>query len=277
MRASLQDLASPPAIEGSPRHQREAIREATADDVDAPDHPTGLIEQGRRSRLLYARVGIQKEWTPGLLWQEPGDSYRANLVLRDDRVPSAFLLGPERLRGVEAPLIISFFYLTGEVPTVVEAFFASLDAFNLPTAPSTKISEALTSGVPTFSLPDLDIEPEAVQRVPLTLALRHCVMPFRIEGDRLFVVMEDPGNFIVIEDLARLTGLKIEVFAASEVADIHTAIVANYLSARELEVGIRVQPSLLGPPRLSVVDPDEVAFVSYLKAKGFHYVRVKEV
>src|SRR5690606_21354659 len=48
-----------------------------------------------------------------------------------------------------------------------------------------------------------------IQLVPKELAKRHNVMPIRIDGNKLFVAMEDPMDYFAMEELRMATGYQI--------------------------------------------------------------------
>ena len=53
----------------------------------------------------------------------------------------------------------------------------------------------------------IDINTEAVQKVPEALARKHTVIAINIQGKRLTVATNDPVNFIVLEDIKVSTGM----------------------------------------------------------------------
>jgi len=65
------------------------------------------------------------------------------------------------------------------------------------------------------------ISVEATQLIPSNIARRHCLIPVRIEGDKLYVAMNEPYNFIAIEDVERASGLEVVPLAASQKAIEH--------------------------------------------------------
>ncbi|MCC6727971.1 MAG: type II/IV secretion system protein [Chthonomonadales bacterium] len=71
-----------------------------------------------------------------------------------------------------------------------------------------KLLEAMV-GVPYVDLSEARIEPQAAAMVPEKYQRRHRLLPYDVEGRRLFVAMSDPLNVMVVDDLHLMTGLKI--------------------------------------------------------------------
>ena len=72
-----------------------------------------------------------------------------------------------------------------------------------------KFSQALAGKlhVQYVDLDNVEINTEAVQKVPEALARKHAVIAINIQGRRLTVATNDPVNFIVLEDIKAQTGL----------------------------------------------------------------------
>lgn len=72
--------------------------------------------------------------------------------------------------------------------------------------------------VPTVSLEEvMNIEPQVLALIPRELVEQHNVVPIKQEGRRLTLLMADPTNFKLIEDLSFRTGLIIKPVVAAEV------------------------------------------------------------
>ncbi|MDD6097650.1 MAG: ATPase, T2SS/T4P/T4SS family [Oscillospiraceae bacterium] len=56
-------------------------------------------------------------------------------------------------------------------------------------------------------LDNIDIDVEAVQKVPEALAKKHTVIAINIQGKRLTVATDDPTNFFILEDIKASTGM----------------------------------------------------------------------
>lgn len=63
---------------------------------------------------------------------------------------------------------------------------------------------------------ELAIPDSLASLIPSSLARQYGLFPLEQEGNRLFVAMEDPGNFIAINHIKRITGLEIEPYQVSE-------------------------------------------------------------
>jgi type IV pilus assembly protein PilB len=64
-------------------------------------------------------------------------------------------------------------------------------------------------GVPYVDLTEAGFDEDAVGLVPEQYQKRHKVLPYKLEGKKLFVAMADPLNVMVIDDLHLMTGHQI--------------------------------------------------------------------
>lgn len=64
-------------------------------------------------------------------------------------------------------------------------------------------------GIPFIDLNTVTITPEVQKIIPYQLIKRHNVVPVKLELKLLYVAMEDPLNFVTIEDLRMATNLEI--------------------------------------------------------------------
>ena len=90
-----------------------------------------------------------------------------------------------------------------------------------------------------FNLPYIDlqrhkVQPKALELIPEAIARKHNLVPLDIIGDSLVVVMTDPEDIHIIQDLQAQVKMKIEP-AIGVAADIKRAIDINYRSAAEIE------------------------------------------
>ena len=76
-------------------------------------------------------------------------------------------------------------------------------------------------------LDNVEIDTEAVQKVPEALARKHTVIAIAVTGKRLTVATNDPVNFIVLEDIKVSTGMDTVPVLATTSA-INKAIGKNY-------------------------------------------------
>jgi type IV pilus assembly protein PilB len=75
-------------------------------------------------------------------------------------------------------------------------------------------------------------EPEALAKVPETLARQHLLFPIKVGGGVLTVAVADPLNVLVLDDLKMMTGLDVSPVMASETA-ILQAIDKHYAQTAE--------------------------------------------
>ena len=64
-------------------------------------------------------------------------------------------------------------------------------------------------GIPFIDLNNISISPEIQKIIPYQLIKRYNVIPVKLEIKMLYVAMEDPLNFIAIEDIRIATGLEV--------------------------------------------------------------------
>ncbi|MCR5691550.1 MAG: Flp pilus assembly complex ATPase component TadA [Eubacterium sp.] len=58
---------------------------------------------------------------------------------------------------------------------------------------------------------DLNIDIEAVEKLPKALAQKYCMMCYRMEENVLSVLVNDPLNFYGIEDVRQITGMQLRI------------------------------------------------------------------
>ncbi|MGB6357906.1 MAG: ATPase, T2SS/T4P/T4SS family [Candidatus Acidiferrales bacterium] len=68
---------------------------------------------------------------------------------------------------------------------------------------------AEVSRIPYVDASSAEIDPEALQLIPSSVALRFCVMPINFEGNRLVVAMAEPQNLHAIDELRFLSGTDV--------------------------------------------------------------------
>lgn len=64
-------------------------------------------------------------------------------------------------------------------------------------------------GIPFIDLNNITISNDVRHLIPYQLVLRHSVVPVKLELNLLYVAMEDPLNFIAIEDIKMATNYEI--------------------------------------------------------------------
>ncbi|GKU79905.1 GspE/PulE family protein [Paenibacillus sp. L3-i20] len=71
-------------------------------------------------------------------------------------------------------------------------------------------------GIPHVQLFRYKIDPKIVGLISQKLADQHCVIPLRIEGNKLVLAMADPLDYFAIDEIRIATGLRIEPVIASK-------------------------------------------------------------
>jgi type IV pilus assembly protein PilB len=89
-------------------------------------------------------------------------------------------------------------------------------------------------GVRFLDLQRVEIAPEATRLVPADFCREHMIIPVESDGRSLLVVMADPGNMQLIEDLRSMTGLEVRP-AVGIPDEIRRAINLHYRVASEIE------------------------------------------
>lgn len=85
----------------------------------------------------------------------------------------------------------------------------------------------LQLGIPHVNLFRYPFEPQIFSLVSKEFAKRNLLVPLKIEGDKLFVAMVNPTDYIAIEDLRLSTGFHVEPVLASQ-DDIQKTIAKYY-------------------------------------------------
>ena len=71
-------------------------------------------------------------------------------------------------------------------------------------------------GIPHVNLFRYPFDPKLFNVVPKEFAKRNLLVPLKAEGDRLFVAMSDPMDYITVDNLRLSTGFHIETAIASK-------------------------------------------------------------
>ncbi len=82
-------------------------------------------------------------------------------------------------------------------------------------------------GIPYVDLNNTKISNDIIKLIPYNLVRRHSVIPIKLEMNLLYVAMDDPLNFIAIEDLRMATSYEIIPMIASK-ASIESAMSRLY-------------------------------------------------
>lgn len=104
----------------------------------------------------------------------------------------------------------------------------------LVTAEALALTLSTQLGIPFLDLLRQDIQPEAAALIPADVCRENILIPIETDGRSLLVVMSDPGNVQLIEELRSLTGYEIR--AAVGIPDeIRRAINIRYRASSEIE------------------------------------------
>lgn len=75
---------------------------------------------------------------------------------------------------------------------------------------------AQKTGFEFISLNNLGIDSEAVNRIPVEIALKHRAIAVAINDNQLYVAMQDPNDVVAIDDLHLITGMEIRPIVVSD-------------------------------------------------------------
>jgi len=114
---------------------------------------------------------------------------------------------------------------------------------------------SLEINLPIIDLKRHAVQPEALSLVPDEYARQHELIPIDVVGDALVVVMADPTNIDVLEDL-RARAKKVIQPAVGIPADIREAIERSYRTSGEIEEQVgKAAPSAAEPQREEALTP----------------------
>jgi type IV pilus assembly protein PilB len=71
-------------------------------------------------------------------------------------------------------------------------------------------------GLPTVSLDEIDVDPDAVKLIPAAIAQKYMAIPYSQVNSSLHVAMADPTDLNAIDDIKFMTDLAVEVSIATE-------------------------------------------------------------
>lgn len=129
----------------------------------------------------------------------------------------------------------------------------------LVTAEDLAMAISLQLNLPVIDLKRHTVQPQALQLVPEEYARQHELIPIDIAGDALVVVMADPGNIQVMEDLRARAKMAIQP-AVGIPSDIREAINRNYRASGEIEAQVsQVAPPVTELTVQEALTPDIVA------------------
>lgn len=111
--------------------------------------------------------------------------------------------------------------------------------------------QSIRLNLPYIDLQRHKIQPDALRLIPEATARRYTLIPLDVVGDSLIIVMADPEDMRIIQDIQAQVKMKIEV-ALGIAADIKRAIDLNYRSSAEIEKRIReFAPPLIEQTKLT--------------------------
>jgi type IV pilus assembly protein PilB len=82
---------------------------------------------------------------------------------------------------------------------------------------------AREKGVPTVSLNEIDVDPDATKLIPAQIAHKYMAIPYGQVNSTLHVAMTDPTDLDAIDDIKFMTDLSVEVSVATD-SEIRTAL-----------------------------------------------------
>ncbi len=89
-------------------------------------------------------------------------------------------------------------------------------------------------GLPTVSLEEIDIDPDAVKLIGSDIAQKYLVIPYSRVDSTLHVAMADPTDLNAIDDIKFMTDLVVEVSIATE-SEIRKALDSLYDAGGEMD------------------------------------------
>ncbi|MFA4016069.1 MAG: hypothetical protein RUDDFDWM_001170 [Candidatus Fervidibacterota bacterium] len=113
-----------------------------------------------------------------------------------------------------------------------------------------------TTVYPTVDLERIHIERTAVAYVPRRIAERLCVMPIRVEGNKIVVAMPDPKRLEVIDQLQQVTGLRVDPVQAPA-HQIRAAIERVYGILPSEQATMPQTTSVTAPASVEQLDAEE--------------------
>lgn len=89
-------------------------------------------------------------------------------------------------------------------------------------------------GVEPINLSKVNIQKEAIEKIPAQLAKKYMLIPIAIKGNKLEIAISDPTNILAFDDLRFITGLNIQPYLSNE-SSIIKAIDKYYGASKELD------------------------------------------
>ena len=163
-----------------------------------------------------------------------------------------------------------------------EGGFISQSLLKLGFVTEADIASCLSSqyGFPYLPLKNYTIDPKVIKLVPAELARQCDILPIDKIGNLLTVVMIDPLNLNVIEELKVITGCKVQPFIGTK-SDVDDAVVKYYGPLKESERKEKAQviPPLAPEKLISIKGKKGIErrrFLRLDKHLSFHYAFQEE-
>ena len=132
-------------------------------------------------------------------------------------------------------------------------------------------------GLKVEELPRIQVELEAVMKVPAQAATRHQILPIKMKSGILTVLTNDPLNFYGLEDIRQITGMDLEL-CLCESAPLSNGIQYYYaeIEARKAASKANESQNKKQGGKLLITDPDFETPVIEL-FYNFMHIRLKFV
>lgn len=115
-------------------------------------------------------------------------------------------------------------------------------------------------GIPHVSLFQYPIDVNLISIVPKEFAKRNSLVPLKKDGDRLYVAMADPMDYISIDDLRLRTGFQIETVIATK-EDIQRTINRYYESDETFNIDEIVKKNMTPQDEVEQITDDDSPIV----------------
>ncbi len=80
----------------------------------------------------------------------------------------------------------------------------------------------------------LDVDPEAIAKVPLAIARQYHVLPYAVDDSTIYVAIDDPLNLVPLDIIWKRTGLRVQPAVAS-LSEIEAAIERHYAAVETID------------------------------------------
>ncbi|UCD15547.1 MAG: Flp pilus assembly complex ATPase component TadA [Candidatus Omnitrophota bacterium] len=133
------------------------------------------------------------------------------------------------------------------------------------------LSEQL--GIDYVDIKKEKIDPRAIEKVPVKLAIHYEMMPYKFEGKRLVIVLSDPLDIHKMDDLRLLLDIDIEAVLSYEKDILETIqkyygvgadILEEMMSQPDVEEKIKVRASTVQDLEAAVEDASIIKFVNQI-------------